>query len=45
MDEIISWIDMDTLLLLFSMMVLVAIIADTGIFDWLAVYAYKARKK
>ncbi|GAB1867112.1 P protein [Camponotus japonicus] len=41
MDEIISWIDMDTLLLLFSMMVLVAIIAETGIFDWLAVYAYK----
>ncbi|KAL0127051.1 hypothetical protein PUN28_005401 [Cardiocondyla obscurior] len=41
MDELISWIDMDTLLLLFSMMVLVAIIAETGIFDWLAVYAYK----
>lgn len=35
---------MDTLLLLFSMMVLVAIIAETGIFDWLAVYAYKVRK-
>ncbi|KAM0729096.1 P protein [Formica fusca] len=41
MGEIMSWIDMDTLLLLFSMMVLVAIIAETGIFDWLAVYAYK----
>lgn len=41
MAELISWIDMDTLLLLFSMMVLVGIIAETGIFDWLAVYAYK----
>lgn len=45
MDELISWIDMDTLLLLFSMMLLVAIIAETGVFDWLAVYAYKVRKK
>ncbi|XP_039303573.1 P protein [Solenopsis invicta] len=41
MNELISWIDTDTLLLLFSMMVLVAIIAETGVFDWLAVYAYK----
>jgi len=44
MSELISWIDMDTLLLLFSMMVLVAIIAETGVFDWLAVCAYKVRK-
>ncbi|XP_072762399.1 P protein isoform X2 [Anoplolepis gracilipes] len=41
MNELISWIDMDTLLLLFSMMVLVAVIAETGIFDWFAVYAFK----
>ncbi|KAI4487019.1 hypothetical protein M0802_012119 [Mischocyttarus mexicanus] len=41
MSELISWIDIDTLLLLFSMMVLVAIVAETGIFDWLAVYAYR----
>ncbi|KOC59796.1 P protein [Habropoda laboriosa] len=41
MDELISWIDVDTLLLLFSMMILVAVVAETGIFDWLAVYAYK----
>jgi len=44
MDEVISWIDVDTLLLLFCMMVLVAIIAGTGIFDWLAVYAYKVNR-
>ncbi|XP_011153269.1 P protein [Harpegnathos saltator] len=41
MAQLISWIDMDTLLLLFSMMLLVGIIAETGIFDWLSVYAYK----
>lgn len=41
MSELISWIDVDTLLLLFSMMILVAVTAETGIFDWLAVYAYK----
>lgn len=41
MGEILSWIDVDTLLLLFSMMMLVAILSDTGIFDYLAVYAYK----
>ncbi|CAL7951356.1 unnamed protein product [Xylocopa violacea] len=41
MSELISWIDVDTLLLLFSMMILVAVVAETGIFDWLAVYAYK----
>ncbi|XP_012270916.1 P protein [Orussus abietinus] len=41
MGELISWIDVDTLLLLFSMMVLVAIFAETGIFDYLSVYAYK----
>ncbi|XP_015430492.1 PREDICTED: P protein [Dufourea novaeangliae] len=41
MGELISWIDVDTLMLLFSMMILVAVIAETGIFDWLAVYAYK----
>ncbi|KAK0082472.1 hypothetical protein PV326_007163, partial [Microctonus aethiopoides] len=41
MSELISWIDIDTILLLFSMMMLVAIFAETGIFDYLAVYAFK----
>ena len=41
MSELISWIDVETLLLLFSMMVLVAILSETGFFDYLAVYAYK----
>lgn len=41
MPEIVSWIDVETLLLLFGMMILVAILSETGIFDYLAVYAYK----
>lgn len=44
MSEIISWIDMDTLMLLFAMMILVAVIGETGIFDYLSVYAYKVNK-
>lgn len=45
MNEVVSWIDVDTLLLLFSMMILVAVIAQTGLFDYLAVYAFKVQKK
>ncbi|XP_044738075.1 P protein [Chrysoperla carnea] len=38
---IISWIDIETILLLFSMMILVAIFSDTGVFDYMAVAAYQ----
>lgn len=41
MSTIMSWIDVETLLLLFGMMILVAILSETGVFDYLAVYAYK----
>lgn len=41
MATIISWIDVETLLLLFGMMILVAILSETGAFDYLAVYAFK----
>lgn len=41
MAVVISWIDTETLLLLFGMMVLVAVLAETGVFDYLAVYAFK----
>lgn len=41
MEEIVAWIDYETLLLLFGMMVLVAILSETGVFDFLAVFAYK----
>ena len=39
--EIVSWIDVETILLLFSMMILVAILTETGVFNHLAVYAYR----
>lgn len=41
MALVISWIDVETLLLLFGMMILVAILSHTGVFDYLAVYAFK----
>lgn len=44
MGEVITWIDVETLLLLFGMMILVAILSETGIFDYLAVYAYKVSR-
>lgn len=40
-EEIISWIDMDTLMLLFGMMILVAITSETGFFDYMAVFVFK----
>lgn len=44
LDTIISWIDMDTLMLLFGMMVIIAIMAETGIFDYLSVFSYRLSK-
>lgn len=41
MPEISSWIDVETLLLLFGMMVLVGVLSETGFFDYLAVFAFK----
>lgn len=38
---IVSWIDYETVMLLFGMMVIVGIFADTGIFEWAAVKAYR----
>ncbi|VEN62049.1 unnamed protein product [Callosobruchus maculatus] len=40
-EEIISWIDMETLILLFSMMILVTIFSETGVFDYTALWALK----
>ncbi|XP_053622077.1 P protein-like isoform X2 [Plodia interpunctella] len=41
LPELVSWLDVETLLLLFSMMLLVAIMAETGLFDYLAVMAFE----
>lgn len=39
--EMVTWLDQETLLLLFSMMLLVSILAETRIFDFLAVFAFE----
>lgn len=41
LDTIISWIEWKTLALLFGMMILVAIFAKSGFFDYVALKAYK----
>ncbi|XP_054745075.1 P protein-like [Anastrepha obliqua] len=43
-STIMSWVDVETLLMLFSMMILIALLSDSGIFDFFAVYAYKLSK-
>ncbi|XP_053622093.1 P protein-like isoform X2 [Plodia interpunctella] len=44
LPELVSWLDIETLLLLFSMMLLVAIMAETGMFDFLAVFTFEVTK-
>eukprot|EP01103_Thecamoeba_quadrilineata_P017300 TRINITY_DN6072_c0_g1_i1.p1 TRINITY_DN6072_c0_g1~~TRINITY_DN6072_c0_g1_i1.p1 ORF type:complete len:734 (+),score=183.30 TRINITY_DN6072_c0_g1_i1:56-2257(+) len=39
--EVISWIDVDTIGLLFGMMIMVGLFARSGFFEWSAVKAYK----
>lgn len=41
LEQVVEWIDVETLLLLFGMMILVAVLSETGVFDYLAVFAYK----
>ncbi|XP_017052078.1 P protein isoform X1 [Drosophila ficusphila] len=41
LTDIISWVDFETLMLLLGMMIMVAIMSETGIFDWMAVLAYR----
>ncbi|CAL1545124.1 unnamed protein product [Lymnaea stagnalis] len=44
LEVIIGWIDMETLSLLFGMMIIVAILSDTGFFDYSALKAYTLAK-
>jgi Na+/H+ antiporter NhaD/arsenite permease-like protein len=44
MTELTSWMDIETLCLLFGMMVVVSVLSETGLFDWFAVKAYKVRQ-
>lgn len=41
LEVIVGWIDFETVMLLFGMMIIVGILADTGVFEWSAVKAYK----
>ena len=42
--EVISWIDFETVGLLFGMMIMVGIFSNTGFFEYSAVKAYKASR-
>jgi P protein len=44
LEELIEWIDMETIGLLFGMMVMVGIFSMTGFFEWSAIKAYKMAK-
>ncbi|XP_067624345.1 P protein-like isoform X2 [Eurosta solidaginis] len=41
MDEITVWMDMEMLTLIFCMMIIVGILAETGVFDYIAVLAFE----
>lgn len=41
MSEIVQWMNCETILLLFSMMILVAILTETGIFNYIAIFAFE----
>ena len=40
-EEVIFWIDLETIGLLFGMMVMVGIFAETGFFEWAAIKVYR----
>lgn len=44
LPEIILWIDFETVMLLFGMMIIVGVLAETGAFEFAAVKAYKYSK-
>ena len=41
LKDIMDWVDIETLTLLFSMMVIVSILSETGAFNYLGFWAYK----
>lgn len=42
--EVVAWVDFETILLLFSMMIVVSILAESGVFNYLAVVVYRVTK-
>lgn len=43
MHDVVNWIDSEALLLIFSMMTIVSVLMETGIFDYIAVYTFQVR--
>ena len=43
LEIIITWVDIETLTLLFSMMVIVSILSETGAFNYLGFWAFKGQ--
>lgn len=41
MHDVVNWIDSEALLLMFSMMTIVSVLMETGIFGYIAVYTFK----
>eukprot|EP00041_Stephanoeca_diplocostata_P023888 m.595543 g.595543 ORF g.595543 m.595543 type:complete len:777 (-) comp22405_c0_seq2:195-2525(-) len=41
LSVIVGWIDFETVMLLFGMMIIVGVLAETGVFEYAAVKAYK----
>lgn len=41
MSDIVTYMDMEALMLLFSMMIVVVVLTETGVFDYLAYYSFK----
>ncbi|XP_006861982.1 PREDICTED: P protein [Chrysochloris asiatica] len=44
LSQVVEWIDFETLVLLFGMMILVAIFSETGFFDYCALKAYRVSR-
>lgn len=41
LETVVEWIDFETIMLLFGMMVIVGVLSETGVFEFAAVKAYK----
>ena len=42
--EVLTWVDVETLTLLFSMMVIVSVVSETGLFNYMGYWAFKVTK-
>ena len=44
MADVLTWVDVETLTLLFSMMVIVSVLSETGIFNYMGYWAFRVTK-